>query len=334
MLVKTLRQLGSSSLKVSSVGLGLAALGRPGYINLGHGEDLEHNYDIDAMQSRAARVLDSALRQGIRYFDVARSYGLAEAFLSYWLKQHQLQPGDVTIGSKWGYTYTAGWQISAPIHEVKDHSLQSLKKQWQETEGLLGKHLNLYQIHSVDPNSDVLDDTEVHAFLMDIKSQGVAIGLTVSGPQQSQVIEQALRTTVAGQRLFDCIQATFNVLEPSTAAVLKLARREEMGVIIKESLANGRLTERNSAISFTPQRHILKNNADRLGTTIDALALAFVLQQPWLDVALSGASSPEQLQSNMQALDLQLDEQALTELSRLAENPAQYWETRARLEWN
>ena len=43
------RPLGTTNLRVSALGLGLAALGRPGYINLGHAEDLAHNYDVAAM---------------------------------------------------------------------------------------------------------------------------------------------------------------------------------------------------------------------------------------------------------------------------------------------
>ena len=64
------------------MGLGLAALGRPGYINLGHATDLSRDYDVAAMADHAHTVLDAAWAAGIRYFDAARSYGRAEEFLS------------------------------------------------------------------------------------------------------------------------------------------------------------------------------------------------------------------------------------------------------------
>ena len=55
-----LRPLGSTNLFVSPIGLGLAALGRPGYINIGHAEDLEENYDVDVMRTgRASSILTS-----------------------------------------------------------------------------------------------------------------------------------------------------------------------------------------------------------------------------------------------------------------------------------
>ncbi|MEN0068630.1 MAG: aldo/keto reductase, partial [Myxococcota bacterium] len=93
----------------ASLGLGLAALGRPGYINLGHDEDLGPDKSVAALEARTWEVLDAALAAGIRYFDAARSYGQAEAFLGRWLAQRR--PDDVFTSSKWGYRYTANWRI-------------------------------------------------------------------------------------------------------------------------------------------------------------------------------------------------------------------------------
>ena len=107
------RLLGTTGLTVTPLGLGLAALGRPGYINLGHAVDLDRDYDVAAMEARAHAVLDTAWNAGVRYFDAARSYGRAEEFLGRWLAARRIPPGAVTIASKWGYVYTAGWQVEA-----------------------------------------------------------------------------------------------------------------------------------------------------------------------------------------------------------------------------
>jgi len=123
-----MRTLGTTGLSVSPVGLGLAALGRPGYINLGHAGDVGDT-DVEAMERHAHRVLDAAYDGGVRYFDAARSYGRAEAFLASWLARRGLARSDVTVGSKWGYTYTAGWKVEAEHHEIKDHSLAALTRQ-------------------------------------------------------------------------------------------------------------------------------------------------------------------------------------------------------------
>ena len=180
------RFLGRTGLAVSPMGLGLAALGRPGYINLGHAADLAGAYELARMEAHAHAVLDAAWKAGVRYFDAARSYGRAEAFLASWLAKRQIAPGAVTVGSKWGYTYTAGWQAQAERHEVKDHSLATLVRQAAESRAILGPHLGLYQIHSATPESGVLEDRAVREELARLRGQGWKIGLTVTGPARAR----------------------------------------------------------------------------------------------------------------------------------------------------
>ena len=71
-------RFGRTNLRVTRIGLGLAALGRPGYINLGHQDDLRGNYDLGAMEAHAHKMLELAYQKGIRYFDMAWSHGKAE----------------------------------------------------------------------------------------------------------------------------------------------------------------------------------------------------------------------------------------------------------------
>ena len=94
----SINELGNTGIEVSKLGLGLAALGRPGYINLGHGEDLAHDYVVEAMEGRTHRMLDLAYEKGVRYFDAARSYGRAEQFLHSWLATRK--EADIVVGSK------------------------------------------------------------------------------------------------------------------------------------------------------------------------------------------------------------------------------------------
>ena len=237
--MKSTRTAISNRLATSRIGLGLAALGRPGYINLGHGSDLAGRTDETSMEHGAHAVLDAAYASGVRYFDAARSYGRAEAFLSAWLAQRGLTSSDITVGSKWGYTYTANWQVDATIHEVKDLSLTTLRRQLAESEELLAPHLRLYQIHSATIDSGVLEDRAVLDELARVRAGGVAVGLSVTGPGQARSIERALE--VGG---FDTVQATWNLLETSAGPALAAAHAAGLGVIIKEALANGRLTTR------------------------------------------------------------------------------------------
>jgi aryl-alcohol dehydrogenase-like predicted oxidoreductase len=329
-----IRQLGKTGLMITPIGLGLAALGRPGYINLKHAEDLGQDYDLKDMEKHAHQVLDAAWQAGIRYFDAARSYGNAEAFLANWLATRRIRPGEVSVGSKWGYTYTADWQVNAPIHETKEHSLEVLRRQRRESDANLGRYLGLYQIHSATLESGVLENQAVLSELARYRDGGLVIGLTVSGPRQAETLLQAMNIIENGRPLFECVQATWNLLEQAVGEALQAAHERGMGVIIKEALANGRLTAKNDEPAFVQKRALLEEIAVEKKTSIDALALAAVLAQPWVDIVLSGAATREQLLSNVAATEIVWNEELGKRLARLEEPPQEYWTKRGSLRWN
>lgn len=312
------------------LGLGLAALGRPGYINLGRVEDLGSadpaERSVEAMQRRAWEVLDEAWRLGLRYFDCARSYGHSEEFLGAWLRQKELLKEDVAVGSKWGYRYTADWRVdtAGEPHEVKDHSLAHLESQEKETQSFLGDHLRLYQIHSATLESGVLENQEVLNRLKALREEkGWKIGLSLSGVGQSKALAKALQTGV-----FDSVQATWNLMEQSCGATLKEAHDAGLEVIIKEGMANGRILQRPELLEV----------AEKMKVAPDALALAAIMAQPFEPMVLSGAVTSQQLRSNLRALELcdQLkDGDVLTSLmTQLQTDPDAYWKERSGLTWN
>lgn len=317
------RPLGESGLEVTALGLGLAALGRPAYINLGR--EVGEAPSVAEMRDLTHAMLDAAYDTGIRYVDAARSYGRSEEFLASWLERRR--PSRLTVGSKWGYRYIGEWRTDAEVHEVKDHSFGMLEKQLAESRALLGDHLDLYQIHSATPESGVLDDRAVLARLAELRSDGLVIGLSVSGSDQPDMIRQAIATRVDGEPLFQCVQATWNVLEPSAGAALAEAKDAGWGVIVKEALANGRL------IAGT-EGGLLAEIASRHRVGADAIALAASLAQPFVDVVLSGATSPSQLRSNLAALTVDLTADDLERLRSMAQRPEDYWATRSTLPWH
>jgi aryl-alcohol dehydrogenase-like predicted oxidoreductase len=306
---------------VSAIALGLAALGRPGYLNVGHGEDLGEDRSVEALERRCHSVLDAAYSKGVHHFDAARSYGRAEEFLASWLDSRGVAPGAVMVSSKWGYTYTADWQVDADQPEVKDLSHATLERQLAETRGWLGPWLSLYQIHSATLSSGVLDDSAVLDELARLRESGVAVGLTVTGTDQAATIERALE--VGG---FDSVQATYNLLERAAGPALERAHTAGLRVMVKEAVANGRLTPRGGCPP-------LEAVAERLGASSDAVAIAAVLARPWVDVVLSGASTAKQLESNLAALELPWSAELDDELAGLAEPSERYWETRSALPW-
>ncbi|MFG3290760.1 aldo/keto reductase [Streptomyces sp. NPDC048179] len=319
-------RLATATTPTCHIGLGLAAVGRPGYINLNRDEDLGENRTVEALRTRTHELLDAAYAQGVRYFDVARSYGRSEEFLADWLTAHP-DLTDVVVGSKWGYTYTAGWSADAETHEVKDHSLATYDRQRAESDALLGDRLDLYQIHSVTPDSPALTDKELHARLAEAAATGLTLGFSTSGPAQADAIRAALAITVDGEPLFRTVQSTYNALETSAGPALAEAHDAGLTVIVKEGMANGRL-----AAPHAPDA--LRTVAEQTGLGCDAVALAVVLCRPWAGVVLSGAATLTQLASNLHAAAVDLDEDQLTRLATLTEDPRTYWERRGSLPWH
>jgi aryl-alcohol dehydrogenase-like predicted oxidoreductase len=323
------RRLAFGGPEVSRLGLGLAALGRPAYIDVGHADDFPQGRDPAAMEQQAHAVLDAALAAGITYFDAARSYGRAEGFLRSWLDARRLPRGAVVFGSKWGYRYVGGWQLDASVHEVKDHSAAALRAQLAESRGLLGAELALYQIHSATPESGVLEDGAVLDALTALRDAGVRVGVTVSGVRQAETVRRALAIRRGGTPLFASVQATWNVLERSCEEALREAHAGGRTVIVKEVLANGRLAARGDVGCGGPLALLARD----LRAPPDAVAIAAALARPWADVVLLGATTVEQLRSNVRGAELRGGPALLARLEGLRQDPSEYWRARAALPW-
>jgi len=159
--------------------------------------------------------------------------------------------------------------MDEPVQERKDLSAATFRRQRAETRELLGDRLSLYQIHSATIESGVLDDDELLAELAALRRSGVAVDVTVTGPRQAETIDLALEVGI-----FDTVQATWNLLERSAAPALRRAHDAGLGVIVKEVLANGRLTNHGAEPALLTYAH------DR-DLPPDAVAIAAAISQPW-----------------------------------------------------
>ena len=302
--------------------LGLAAIGRPAYINLGRERDLGADRSVATLRAEAEALLDAAWAAGVRWVDAARSYGRAEEFLGGWLRSRQVDPGALTVSSKWGYAYVGGWRLDAEVHERKELTAAQLERQLAETRALLDGWLDLYAIHSATVESGVLDDAAVLDRLAALRAEGVRIGLSTTGPRQADTIDRA----VASGR-FDAVQATWNLCERAAGPALERAHAAGMTVLVKEGVANGRL----AGEAAPPQ---LRAAAADLGVGADAVALAAIAARPWVDVVLSGAVTPAMLASNLAARDVVWDDTLERRLAGLVRAPEDYWRERAALPWS
>ena len=305
------------------LGLGLAAVGRPAYITTGRESELGDAGERtpDRMNALAHRLLDRAWDAGVRYFDVARSYGDAEQFLGSWLAQHPSRRRELVVGSKWGYEYVGGWRMDAAQHERKEHSPGMLSRQWPETVRALGGRPDVYYVHSVTPDSPALIDAALLDRLREFADSGIRVGLSTSGRDQASVIHRALELA---DTPFTAVQSTWNLMEQSAGPALQRARASGWLVVVKEALANGRL-------ALAPAGSDVAVQAAQAGIAPQDLALGAALARDWADYVLSGAASEAQLAENLAARPIVLEQ---AEIARFAVPTASYWSDRAALVWS
>lgn len=312
------------------IGLGTAAIGRPKYINIRSQET--EAFALDAFKANGYHVLESAYQQGIRYFDTAPGYGLAEQLIFDWIKTKD--ENSIEVATKWGYAYAADFDPNASIHEVKDHSVDQLVKQWEESKKLL-PYLSTLQIHSATFDTGVLENEKVIQKLAEIKSaHSILIGLTTRGANQVEVLKKALEIKVQNTPLFDAFQITYNILDQSLLEVSDLIKNNGKRIVIKEALANGRVFPNSNYPKYSDLYIALSKMANKYAVGVDAIALKFCVQTIDPFIVLSGASEPDQVKENLKSNEFQLLEEDLSELKSFGINATDYWVERKLLNWN
>ncbi len=312
------------------IGLGTAAIGRPQYINIR--QEAPSKFSLDAFRSKGLLMLEEAYQQGIRYFDTAPGYGMAEQLLIDWLKTKD--DPSIELATKWGYTYVANFNSNATQHEVKEHSLEKLNEQWEQSKHLLPS-LTTYQIHSATFESGVLMNDPILNRLAELKeAHSLIIGISTSGNNQVEVIKKALDVEVEGKALFDAFQVTYNILDQSFAEVATQLSSNNKRIIIKEALANGRIFPNETFPSHAPLNTTLQQLAVKYNVGIDAIALRFCLDSIDPYSVLSGAANKTHLSDNLKAPLFELEEKDIAILKELAITAEQYWNERKKLSWN
>lgn len=322
--------LEASKTTIMNIGLGTAAIGRPHYINL---REEENSYtSLDDFKKQGIDMLDQAYHAGVRYFDTAPGYGVAEQLLIDWLADKQYT--DVEVATKWGYTYVANFQKDAEVHEIKEHSLAKLNEQWLQSKKLL-PYLTSYQIHSATFDTKVLENQAVLHRLDELKQEfGLKIGLTTTGTNQYEVLNRSLDVHVNGSMLFDLFQVTYNVFDQILRDSIRQLAAENKRVVIKEALANGRVFENPTYPHYAAAYAELKRLAGKYGVGLDAIALRFCMDSVQPFMVLSGASRLGQLSENLASTSFSLANDELALLYEYAVAPMDYWQERKSLVWN
>lgn len=315
----------------TNICLGTAAIGRPVYINIKQ-EPLNSSFDLDKFKSTGIEFIDFAYKSGIKHFDTSPSYGAAEQMLHEWLINNK--HADAVFSSKWGYSYEANFKEDAKLHEHKEHSISRLIEQWENTKKVL-PNIKLYQIHSATLESGVFDNHEVLKKLKEIKEElKIEIGFTTTGANQNAIIDKALSIETKGEQLFTSVQATYNVFDQSLHKIIAKAKQNNLKIIVKESLANGRIFKNENFTHYNTMYSVLYELSRKYNVGNDAIALRFVIDTIAPENLLIGATNKVQLESNVKCLSFKLLNNEIEKIKELSVSPEFYWKERSALNWN
>ena len=313
------------------IGLGTAAIGRPLYINVNNNNHKKEFSYMDFVRDGRA-VLDLAYQHGVRYFDTAPGYGMAEQLLVDWSSAKK--EGTIQVATKWGYTYVADYSPQAVQHEIKEHSLAKLNEQWETSIKLL-PHLSTYQIHSATLETGVLDNEKILNRLAELKdTHSLTLGISSTGANQVEVLTKASKLNVNGVELFDLFQVTYNVFDQSLQSIVMNDSLRGKRLVIKEALANGRVFPNDKYSHYEAVYNRLSELSVKYKVGMDAIALRFCIDSIPSYLVLSGASNEQHLISNLKANDIALEEDDINSLKELSIDPIHYWYERKKLDWN
>ena len=303
------RQLGSTGLRVSTVGLGT------------------NNFGFRMDEESSLRVAKFAVDQGINFFDTANSYGrgLSEERIGKALKgiRH-----NVIIGTKVGLEMGDGTNDrGASRYHIMQQVEDSLRL-------LQTDYIDLYQIHRPDPNTSI---EETLSALDDLVHQGKVRYIGGSNYNGWQTAEAVLTARSLGLTEFVTMQPEYNMLNRSIEAeLLPFCDKYDIGILPYYPLASGFLTGKYLQGQEAPEGTRLAGNertkentltdknfnilsklskfAEDRGHPMVELAIAWLLAKPAVSSVIAGATKEEQVTANVKASDWDLTDAEMEEL--------------------
>jgi pyridoxine 4-dehydrogenase len=244
----------------------------------------------------AVRVLRRAVDLGVDFIDTADSYG---PFVSEDLVREALHPyPGVTVATKGGLTRSGPdqWGTVGRPEYLRDCVEGSLRRLGLDT-------IDLYQLHRIDPLVPAADQV---GELSNLRKEGKIRHIGLSEVSVAEIREARLTTPVAS------VQNLYNVLERRSEAVLDYCEREGLGFLPYCPIASGQ---------FAAPTGRLATLAKEAGATAVQVSLAWLLRRSPVMLPIPGTGSPEHLEENVGAAEVELTDEQFGALSSLRAPP-------------
>ncbi|MDI6732112.1 MAG: aldo/keto reductase, partial [Candidatus Margulisbacteria bacterium] len=217
--------------------------------------------------------------------------GTSEAVLGQFLRKHHSLARDMIIATKCGML----WKNDGTTPQ--DFSPESMREAVENSLRLLGGHIHLLQLHSI--NMDVLDREESLKVLEYFRGQGDVdfVGATCTRPP-----EAAMKAAFSGR--FDTLQVQYNPLDQSMAKAIRIAGEQNLGVIVNRPLATGLFSNKSQFAADPKQRDAARQIQAQSGAEdLAAYSWKFVFDNPHVTLALIGTRDIGHLRENIRGLN-------------------------------
>jgi aryl-alcohol dehydrogenase-like predicted oxidoreductase len=277
------RTLGRTGLNVSVIGFGSLSVGR----NWPNWRKEQQDFSRPD-EAQAIALLRTAVDAGVNFFDTAPAYFKSEGLIG---KAFKGIRDKVIIGTKCGEWFDGE-------HSVYNYGYDETKKFIENSLQLLQTdYIDLLQIHSA--SADVVRGGETIAAMKDAQREGKVRFLGLSTEH-----EDAARLAIESHD-YDTLQISHNLLKRMLSdALFPLAEQHHVGIIVKDSLAQGKLTEKFHDIADVNERERIERYrriAAAESMTLPDLALRFSLTPDVVSTVIVGTKNADHFRANVNA---------------------------------
>lgn len=324
-------QLGNTGLFVSEICLGTMTFGPT--------TEGGRYSDIAGMdQQNADEIVGRAIGAGVNFIDTADvySFGQSECMVGHALKNLGVARKDVVIATK--FHGTVGDKPN-DRGASRGHIMDSIEA---SLDRLQTDHVDLYQIHATDPVTPI--DETLRA-LDDLVSRGLVRYIGVSNWQAWRIAKALGISERRGFARFETVQAYYSIAgRDLEREIVPMMTEEKMGLMVWSPLAGGLLSGkfgpgapdngdgRRATFDFPPVDKdrawaciaVMREIAKKHDTGVAAVALAYILAKPFVTAVITGAKRLAQLEQNLAAVALRLDDDDLQKLDDVSSLKPEY----------